>query len=63
MSYSKVGVEYIIEPRHEISNNVACATSKCSDQPEHTCSVTRAFVCRLNILSGRTSFGVSKLKR
>ena len=26
----------IIEPRHEISNNVVCATSKGSDQPAHT---------------------------
>ena len=24
--------EYIIEPRHEISKNVVCATSKASDQ-------------------------------
>ena len=38
------------EPRHEISNNVVCATSKGSDQPAHTRSVIRAFVSRLNIL-------------
>ena len=38
------------EPRHEISNNVVCATSKASDQPAHMCSLTRAFACRLNIL-------------
>ena len=25
-----------IEPRHEISNNVVCATSRASDQPAHT---------------------------
>ena len=25
----------IIEPQHEISNNVVCATSKASDQPWH----------------------------
>ena len=25
-----------IEPLHEISNNVVCATSKASDQPAHT---------------------------
>ena len=31
------------EPRHEISNNVVCATSKGSDQPAHTCSLIRAF--------------------
>ena len=39
-----------IEPRHEISNNVVCATSKGSDQPAHTRSLIRAFACRLNIL-------------
>ena len=38
------------EPRHEISNNVACATSKGSDQPAHTRRLIRAFACRLNIL-------------
>ena len=26
----------VYEPRHEISNNVVCATSKASDQPAHT---------------------------
>ena len=26
----------IIEPRHELSNNVVCATSTSSDQPAHT---------------------------
>ena len=35
---------------HEISNNVACATSKGSDQPAHTSSLIRAFDSRLNIL-------------
>ena len=39
-----------IEPRHEISNNVVCATSKGSDQPAHTRSLIRAFASRLNIL-------------
>ena len=41
------GVEHyeIIEPVHEISNNVVCATSKASDQ-----SLIRAFACRLSIL-------------
>ena len=37
-------------PRHEISNNVVCATSKGSDQPAHTRSLIRAFASRLNIL-------------
>ena len=34
----------IIESVHEISNNVACATSKASDQPAHTRSLINAFV-------------------
>ena len=38
------------EPRHEISNNVVCATSKDLDQPAHTRSLIRAFSSRLNIL-------------
>ena len=38
------------EPRHKISNNVVCATSKGSDQPAHTPSLIRAFASRLNIL-------------
>ena len=40
----------IIEPRHEISNNVVCATSKTSDQPTHMRSLINAFACRLNML-------------
>ena len=40
----------IIEPRHEISNNVVCATSKGSDQPAHMRSLIRAIASRLNIL-------------
>ena len=39
-----------IEPRHEISNNVVCATSKTSDQPAHTRSLIRTFASRLNSL-------------
>ena len=38
------------EPEHEISNNVVCATSKASDQPEHTRSLIRAFASHLSIL-------------
>ena len=38
------------EPKHEISNNVVCATSKASDQPAHTRSLIRAFASRLNPL-------------
>ena len=40
----------VYEPRHEISNNVVCATSKASDQSAHTRSLIRAFASRLNIL-------------
>ena len=38
------------EPRHEISNNVVCATSKASDQPAHMRSLIRAFASCLNNL-------------
>ena len=40
----------IIELRHEISNNVVCATSKGSDQPAHMRRLIRAFASSLNIL-------------
>ena len=43
-------VNIIIEPRHEISNNVVCATSKASDQPAHSRSLIRTFASRSNIL-------------
>ena len=39
------------EPRHEISSNVVCVTSKASDQPAHRRSLIRAFASRLNILA------------
>ena len=41
---------HVYEPRHEISNNVVCVTSKVSDQPAHKRSLIRAFASRLNIL-------------
>ena len=40
----------IFESRHEISNNVVCATSKGSYQPAHTHSLIRAIASRLNII-------------
>ena len=40
-----------IDLRHEMSNNVVCATSKASDQPVHMHSLIRAFASRLNNLS------------
>ena len=48
MIYVVKGLTY--EPRHEISNNVVCATSKASDQPAHTCSLIRVFASLLNII-------------
>ena len=45
-----IRVEITCETRHEISNNVVCATSKGSDKPAHTRSLIRAFASRLNIL-------------
>ena len=45
-----LSITYDIEPVHEISNNVVCATSKGSDQPAHTRSLIRAFASRLSIL-------------
>ena len=36
--------------KHDISNNVVCATSKASDQPTLTRILIRAFASRLNIL-------------
>ena len=39
------------EPRHKISNNVVCVTSKASDQPAHMRKLIRAFASHLNILS------------
>ena len=44
------GQFYNNEPVHEISNKMACATSKASDQPAHTRSLIRAFASRLSIL-------------
>ena len=42
-------IHIIIEPQHEISNNVVGATSKASDQPAHTHSLIRAFASRLHV--------------
>ena len=40
---------YTFDPRHEICNNVVCATSKASDQTAHMRSLIRDFANRLNI--------------
>ena len=39
------------EPRHEISNNVVCTTSKASNQPAHTPSLIKALAIHLNIMT------------
>ena len=41
---------HMIEPRHELYNNVVYATSKASDQPAYMRSLIRAFASCLNIL-------------
>ena len=41
---------FTYSPRHEISNNVVCVTSKASDQLVHMGSLIRDFASRLNIL-------------
>ena len=41
---------YLYEPRHEITGNVVCVTSKASDQPVDLRSLIRAFASRLHIL-------------
>ena len=43
-------VTVLIEPVHEISNNVVCVTSKATDQPVHTRSLIIAFASHLSIL-------------
>ena len=50
MTVNKEKISLNYEPVHEISNNVACATSKASDQTAHTRSLIRAFGSRLSIL-------------
>ena len=50
----------IYEPRHDISNNVVCATSKGSAQPVNKGSLTRAFASsgfiRVREMSGKFNF-------
>ena len=46
----KVSSIYTNEPRHKISNNVVCTTSKGSTQLAHMRSLIRAFASLLNIL-------------
>ena len=50
INFSCISLLCIIEQVHEISNNMACATSKASDQPAHTRSLIRAFASCLSIL-------------
>ena len=39
--------KWLYEPRHEIFNNVVCATGKGSDKPAHTRSLIKAFASPL----------------
>ena len=39
----------LYKPRHEISNNVVCATSIASEKPANTRSLIGAFASRMNI--------------
>ena len=48
--YNRIHFKALFEPRHEISNNVACSTYKGSDQLVHTRSLIRAFASRLSII-------------
>ena len=48
-SNGTIEITHIHEPRHEISNNVVCATTKGSDQPAHMRSLVRVFAIRLSI--------------
>ena len=50
LSILSQGQSNTYEPRHEISSNVVCVTSKGSDQPAHMRSLIRAFASRLSIL-------------
>ena len=50
IAYQATMMQLWNEPRHEISNNVICATSKASNQPAHTHSLIKAFAGRLYIL-------------
>ena len=49
-SFPSIEVCGRLEPRHDISNNVVCATNKATDQPALTRSLVRAFASRLNII-------------
>ena len=46
---------------HEISNNVACATTKASDKPAHTRSLIRAFARGLNNPEGSSESTLVKM--
>ena len=50
ISFRYFACRHIIEPRHEISNNVVCVISKASDQSARKRSLIRVFASRLNIL-------------
>ena len=47
---NEIKAVFVIELRHEISNNEVCATSKGSDQPANMRSLVRTVASRLYIL-------------
>ena len=53
LTYGVIGGNFkllFLEPVHENSNNVVCATSKASDQHSHTRSLIKHFARRFSIL-------------
>ena len=53
---------YFFEPRHDISKNVVCVTSKGSDQPAQARSLIRALAIRLNMLLTKKHLEVLHLR-
>ena len=45
-----VPIRLLVEPRHEISNNMACAANKASDQPVQMHSLIRASAYRFSVI-------------
>ena len=50
------------EPRHEISNNVVCATSKGSDQPGHTHSLMMMMMMSWSLTTHQPFWVISVIK-
>ena len=50
IKYQSSDLTKVNEPQHEISNKMACLTSKASDQPAHMRSLIRTSASHWNIL-------------